>query len=480
MVAGAGAERHSGGEDDAGGKIDFPALAAELLERHNSTEALASTFDFESFLQGEFVYLRLGLFDLHMEQTSALDRIAADDFVDVAAALLDLQSVWLDWTKPVSKDQADARKQLSTLKDFVKRLRGKAIVAAAKKGGKGALFDLLSAQDSVHDAAEGFSTFMSSGACLGQDRYPERETVVVVPDRRSFLQFLAFAGWLRPELQGKFWDRSVTGWTNCYIDEYRFLSMQLPNTDGSNDQHFKGVSMNERVANGLQQQIAQLSALALVDNYYGSKVPPGLAGGLSVLMTVDVFGECNTRVDGDLSERRTEAYSVFVPGGNPNGGILGANIADSPWRKKQGGDYFADVLKASQRSGAKDARKLSGRLRHFQLKNKERTKRTVVSGPFFGPDAKGFDGLPGMYEGDKEEFLRAYRTGFLHWLRSESMEDEEPSGQAFAEWLRDLADPEAGDFIELTVEGFGGVPLSNDEATEETLEGRYLKWISKS
>ena len=462
--------------------IDFAGLARGLLKRHQLEESIASTFDFDQFLKGEFIYMRLGLFDLHMEIASARDKQSADEFKDVAEALLGLQEVWLNTTQPISKDQTQARQELDELKAFVKRLRGAAIANAAKGSERGDLYGLLAAGDGVRDIAESFASFMASGACLGQDREVRRETMVVVPDRRSYLQFVSLAGWLRPELQDVFWDEGVSTWTNCYIDDYRFMALRLPAGDGSSDSHLKkGVSLNARTSNGLQQQLAQLSALSLVDNYFGENVPPALAGGLSVMLTVDLYGECNTKVDGDLSERRTEAYELFVPGGNPNGGILPPNLADSRWRKRQGSRFFVGVLKAAQKAGKKEKKRAKNKARHFELQNDDKNKRMVVSGPFMGANATDLSSLPDPFQGDKDEFLRSYRTSFLHWLRTASMGKEDPSKEAFAQWLKALAAPEDDQNLEtITAEVFGDRPMTDSEVSKESLEGAFLTWISKS
>ena len=80
---------------------------------------------------------------------------------------------------------------------------------------------------------------------------------------------------------------------------------------------------------GMQQQIAQLAGNAMIDNLFGDKIPPSLAGALSVNLVIDVYGECNTRVDGDLRARRMAAREFFVPGGASEGGVLPPNLADS-------------------------------------------------------------------------------------------------------------------------------------------------------
>ncbi|MFT7678707.1 MAG: hypothetical protein ACI8QC_002703 [Planctomycetota bacterium] len=461
--------------------LDHADLAQRLLERHHLKGAIASTFDFTSFLKGDFVSMRLGLFDLHMETSSIRDKEAAGEFKDVAQALLGLQEVWLDWTRDVSKDQTEARADLKELQSYVKRMRAAGIVSAAKSKGDGDLYARLGSSDAVVDHSESFASFMASGACLGLDRPIDREPMVIVPERGRYLEFISFAGWLRPEIEEDFWHDGIINWTNCYIDEYRFLALRFPAMDGSSDGYMKGLSMNARTDNGLQQQIAQLAALSLLDNYYGAKIPPALAGGLSVMLTVDQFGECNTKVDGDLSERRTEAYEMFVPGGQSEGGILATNFADSRWRKKQGADFFKGVLRQAQKAGAKEAKRIKGpKNRHFELENDTKNKRVIVSGPFLGSGAADISDLQEMYHGERAEFLRSYRTGFLHWLRTASMGKSKASAPQFAQWLQTLADPQEGeDFEAMTKRIFGDVPLSDKESGKETLEGRFLAWISK-
>ena len=105
----------------------------------------------------------------------------------------------------------------------------------------------------------------------------------------------------------------------------------------------------------------------------------------------------------------------------------------------------------------------------------------VVSAPFMGAKATDLSVVPDPFQGDKDEFLRSYRTSFLHWMRTASMGKKEPSSEAFAEWLKALAAPSEGEDLESTTSRvFGSRPMTDAEVTIESLEGAFLAWVSKS
>jgi hypothetical protein len=183
-------------------------------------------------------------------------------------------------------------------------------------------------------------------------------------------------------------------------------------------------------------------------------------------------------VDGDLRERRTSAREVFVPGGNPNGGVLPPNIADSPWRDHAGADRFVDVLRTSQREGAKQQGSKKDKQAWFLLHDENGTPGAVRA-PFLGPAAEGTNPSEGRFYWDRLEFLRSYRTCFVWWLQNEAESTPKKSRQQFAKFLRTLA-VTPDDEVEATFRsGFGGAELSTPELSKKDLEGRFLAWLAK-
>ena len=453
--------------------LPFEDMVRELLAETGFEEASNATFEVDALLGKSFVGARVGLFDAYLWGESAGEKAWATDFETVVRELIATQLLWVEWSSPggVPEDVAkDARK----VDAWVKSWSAGGLKKAAKTGGD--LYALLDAREDVVEAAGRFADFMGKGESLGLGRSRAvHEPVLYVPERRRFLQFLALAGWLRPELQGLFWDQSVVRWTNFYVDRYKVVCYLFA-AEKEGDP-LAGRSMNHDAKDGLQQQVIQLADLQLLDHYYGARIPPSLAGGLALNMVIERYGEANTRVDGDLNERRTEAREIFIPGGNSEGGWLPKFEADSRWRlKDQGADYFLSELKESQAEGAKTG-KARDKVRHFELMNDDQTRQHVVSGPFLGPEAQESATPPAAFEGDYQEFLRAYRTCFVYWLRTKSMGKE--SAGAFDRLLQELAG--VADATEVP-EVFGevyGKPLSSKVLDRDSLEGAFLAWLPR-
>ena len=256
------------------------------------------------------------------------------------------------------------------------------------------------------------------------------------------------------------------------------MALQFSAPGRADDDYAAGVSLDYDVPNGMEQQTVQHAMNSLCDNYFGDSIPFSFAGGMAVNLVVDLYGECNTRVDGDLSERRTQAREVFVPGGASSGGILPKLSAQSRWRIDHGADHFVAPLRVSQAEGAKGKQRREGKFQHFRLESKSGGKRMSIKGPYLGAAAAQGDVPPPAFNGDYLEFLRSYRTCFVHWLRTTSQKGKRPSAPKFAQLLAELAQDDAAD-IELAFARVYGVPLSSAELDVDVLEGSFLRWLQK-
>ena len=275
-----------------------------------------------------------------------------------------------------------------------------------------------------------------------------------------------------PRHRGIYWQPSIVNWTHFFIDEVKVLATQFAAPGRSPGDYASGISMDARTETGLEQQVSQLALNSMFSNYYGERLPPSLAGAMAVNLVVDVYGECNTRVDGDLRERRTAAREIFVPGGNPNGGILPPNLADSRWRDGHGSDYFQSPLKR-----ALNSKRVQGTQASFQLMDDSERKRVEVLGPFLGTGGSSMS-LPEEFYGDQLEFFRSYRSCFLNWLRTEAVRRD--PDKKFAHWLRAMVinnDPER--FESLFAEVYE-TPLSAAPPGVDSLEASFLNWLHRS
>ncbi len=461
--------------------IPFQRLVDEVLARSGRSEASADTFPTDEFLDHGYIRIRLGLFELLLDRESARSLPDADNFHKICASVLVLQDRWLDWVEPsVDKDELKVmRKDIKELSSWLKRVRGSQIAKMAKglddwgSEPDADLFEGLNARDSVREVAARLAQAMGSGAYMGFDREDTPESVILAPRRQPFIEWLSLAGWVYPELQPSFWQDGVADWTQFYMDRYKVMCLEFAAPGAGATNWSAGMAMNSRVATGMEQQMTQLCTNSLVDNYYGGRVPESFAGALSVNLVIDVFGECRTRVDGDLRSRRTEAYERFVPGGLSEGGWLPAISADSWWRQESnyGADRFIGPLGAAQKNGYKDSR---DRTRTFRLRNDADSNSQVVRAPFLGLAAADMPVPGSTYRGDYKEMLRSYRTAFVYWLHDERAKD---SAETFSQLLVHLAGTEQ-DLEEALAELYG-VPLSSEELTDEDLEGQFLIWVQR-
>jgi hypothetical protein len=451
-----------------------------------------------------FIGVHLGLFHLHAPIDSIQDLDGpgeypfAEDFRSVAESLLDLQTAWLKWLQPSSGSLRtaikDDLKRIETLRAWVHSWSPRGLARLARDGG----FDVMTALDpreTIQQAAQELQDSMLKGAALGLGRPPAPEDFVAVPgedytglaleeplmlasSRRDFLRMISFAAWLLPDVPA-FRDSGVGKWTNFYFNRYKVLATQYSKPFAGEDEHFEGIPMEHR----LLPQITQLAALSLVDNYFGDRIPPAFAGAMAINLVVDVFGSCDTRVDGDLSERRTEAREMFVPGGLSQGGVLPKVSAESPWRKKQGADYFVNALAVSQRQGKEKTRRgFSEKVSHFQIFDYGQVASVIIHGPHLGGAADGRKGVEDVFLGELLEFQRSFRSAFLYWLSAEAEGSAKSSAKKLRELMVSLADSDPNTF-DAVVEQVYGAPLSapdlDRKTIKSTLEGRFLTWLSK-
>jgi hypothetical protein len=466
-----------------GSPFDPRTLAGEVLAAHGLADVQPEHFDLGAFLERDFVRVRLGLFDVHLEARSA-NTDAAADFKVLSVALLDAQAHWLSWLDAGPDAFAQERDDVATLRAWVLGTPASRIVAAARRGGVD-LLALTSPDVEVAAAMHRFADTMAAGRPLGLERVrPQREPVVLVPDRKSFVSLCSLAGWRYPQQQSTFWQPAVADWTCFYLDQVKFLALEY----GGGADWTIGVSMHRRSKTDREQQVVQLAVLSMLDNYYGDRIPPALAGALAVNLVVDLFGECNTRVDGDLRERRAAAVEMFVPAANANGGELPMQSAESRWRANQTSDRFEAVLRHAFKSGSlreEETDETAGgacprKLGRLVLLGDYQGSEDVVRGPFLG-SAAAQSALPEQeFLGDYAEFLRAYGTCFVHWLRTQSAGNAERSAARFGTFLRDLAQADDARAVEAVMtKDFGGAALSSATLDAATLEGRFVRWLAK-
>jgi len=484
--------------EEAGGKankIDFSTLADSFVAEHDARDAIA----FEDVLDGpSYVRVTVGTLDLRYPVSFLKDKTNAKQFRSIAMTLCTFQGEWMKW-KDVDRDEyGRAVKDLEQVSKWVTSWSTKDL-AKATGGDAGTLYDQLGAKDSVIEAAKRLATFLG----------PDEETwlmlgdvhrMVFAPDRRHFLGLVALAGWLNTGHQLHYWADIWASQPATWVDWTHVVALEDTPWPIDFSSPFLGADINAREKTLFDQRIVDRAAATLMRAYFYKNGAHFFESTLNTNLVIATIGRNDLYVE-DWSNKMswtgetTQGESRFVPGGAPSGGTLpqkkagmGSVSMDADmtprWRKGAGEAFFVEALRAGQKDGAKAAAKdKENPLRkdkrvHFELLRVEDGNTAIVTAPFFGPDQE-FKPLPPFeFLDDYEEFFRAYRSAFMHWMQTAAVKgSEDESGQKFARLIQEQATrSEDTPFFEV-VEKVYGVPIS--DGTPECFEQRFLTWLAK-
>jgi len=298
---------------------------------------------------------------------------------------------------------------------------------------------------------------------------------------------VSFAGWRWPDWQSAFWHETLANWTECLIQDTRVVALEFAGVPSKDDvkPYAAAFPIKQWGRTGLEQHITQRVSYALLDDYFGKGVDPVFASALSVNQVIDLYGEDNTRTEGDLEGSSAPPTEMFVPGGNAAGGVLPPPNLLSRFREDKGSDRFVAALYQAQKQGARDARNDQDRLVAFLLVGRDDVARYSIRAPFLGTPGKQALSVPDDFEPDYLEFFRAYKTAFIYWLRTQAGDSSADCERRWAEMLRALAvdgqlGPEERENFELVVPRFyEAETLSDAEVSKTSLEGQFLRWLKK-
>ncbi|MBK7645050.1 MAG: hypothetical protein IPJ19_18720 [Planctomycetes bacterium] len=458
------------------GLLPYEKIAREYAASIGLGSAAPEEILYEDVLAKHFLHLRLGAFDLHFP-VAEMDR-RSEEFRSCSIAVVDAQLKWLDWLQVSQPEARVLREDLKALGAWIKGSKWPTPASGAATEPQDAL-QLFHAPEAILQAGGRAAEVLASGRLLGPPRdEPLCQGIVILPSRKLFTEFVYFVGWIQPDDSELFWQDAVRDWGQCIFGEDMAVTLEYPSANRAADDYASSTPMNERGANVLQQQFVQIAMLSLFKHFCGERAPPAFLGGLSTNLVIDLFGEVNTRVDGDLRGKVTEAIEVFVPGGASSGGVLAKNSADSRWREKQGADYFLPTLRASQKEGATLQKGVKNRLACFCIRSDSEAEKQLVAAPFLGAAAAKMAAPPAQFQGDFAELIRSYKSCFICWLQTKGKSGEKASREAFAALLRNLADPGRTDEFEQVFQVAYGAPLSNADADKSSLEGQFLLWLS--
>jgi hypothetical protein len=458
--------------------LPFEKIAKEFLASHALPEARPEEIDFDKVLKSHFVQAQLGIFEVNFPAAD-LDKHAGN-FKDSAAALLDAQGQWLDWIKHAGRDQTALRADLRTVTDWVKHWNLQTL--AAQQGAAGQdVASLLPVADSLREADKRLADAMERWTALGPPRDEAVSLrVVLLPTRKEFVEMACFLGWFSPENRDEYWKEDVVHWTQCWLDDTQFVALEYAASIKLDGDYTKGIGMNERDATCMQQQVVQLMMNKFFAQEFGDRVSVQFVEGLSMNLVIDQFGEIDTRVDGDVRGRSTPPIEVFIPGAPSGGGVLPVNSAESRWREKHGRDRFIGPLRWAQKDGEGLDKKLKNKLAGFAVRSDNGGEKHAVNAPLLGSAAVEPGPQPEAFRGDFLELLRAYKCGFIWWLATKAGGTEKLSREKLSTLLLKLSDLKTDvDLGAIVSSIYDNVPLSNRESDKDSLEGKFLIWLSQ-
>ncbi len=454
--------------------VDHEQRARDFLEQaQQPVEELAAS-DFETVFERCFDHARVGAFEVSVPFDAWSSKDGFEDVRDVLLALCEAQRRWLLLLAPDERAWSEAQEQFDADLERAARWVGSWRYGAFVEDLAGGRTARAQAEPDrrTAEALERLDLAISGGM-FGLSGPVQ---LALALDRTLFLQTVSLAGWLEPHLKSAFWVDGVDQWSTAWINGVRLIALELDDPD--RDEPERGLRLDRNNARATEQQVLHLALRTMCDTLYGDRLDGALASALGNLMVIEQFGEVDTRTDGDLGARRSDARSVFIPGAPSQGGFLPPARADSPWREEQGADWFVKPLQQSLEAGSGMVRERSLRHRTFRLALDALGLEQPVSGPFLGPNGLEPRLVPGL-EGDWQEFTRSYRTCFVHWLRTEAGGRGKQSSARFAAFLAALGDPAQDESALGLVESVYGAPLSDAECSDGSLEGRFLVWLDR-
>jgi len=478
-------------------QLDYTSFARTFLEENGLAELSRSGpagHNFEELLDGPaFVRIDLVGLDVRFPTRALRDGDDAELFRDAVAALVEVQEHWIAWRHPQSS--AGTEEDWKAIAKWVKSWSRNKL--AGVQGGR-SLFESLEASEAVLGSARKLAeSARAEEASAGEERDPGR--LLFAPDRKSYLELIALAGWLDQGARGNLWNDQVLGTTIQWIGWTQLVALEYALLPLDPKSPFGGVSLIAGDKTGLEQYAAERGAVLCLRREFHDQTVHFFEQSLAANLVIAATGKNNLRpgdwkLEKKTSGASTPAYERFVPGGNPSGGSLpprpagegvtsGNAVEISLYRSTQGAEFFLGTLREGQKLGAKlaskDKKRSSDKSAHFALHSFSKNEDCAVTAPFLGEQAEKKALPPDAFLDDYEDFFRAYRSGFLHWLQHHGAGDEAASQAKFAELIVAHAKHNPLEPLDATFEQLYRQPISHEDGSIESLEWRYLGWLSK-
>ena len=478
---------------DGDQKLNFKAFATEFLGAHGLN---SKDLSFRDMVDSDaFARLDIGSFEIRIPVDALKEKSTAMRVQESVHALVNIQEHWYAWSGTAP---AEANADWKAVSKWVESWSARKL--AALQGGSDSMFVQLVAQKSVLDAVERLNQWTIYHGEIA-DLLGERNLTVLAPTRKHFHLISAAAGLLRPDLKDKLWRDDIIRQGACWLEYVQIIALENFGSPIQWDRPFLSRSLNESDKNGLKQFVADRASTVLMRKEFFRHGTHFFEEALAINLIIEYLGfNSNGPPEFDFKYKKkgakTQPYERFVPGGNPGGGTLPPRRAQSgpgtmsgtmgglgSYRSNLGADYFVGPLKEGQKAGAKLAnkiRELSNRkdkLPHFMLTAMETGGEAVVSAPFLGLLAEGKTLPDNEFLDDYEDFFRAYRSCFFHWLRTKAADKE--SEALFGKLITAHAMREIGQPLDEIIQTIYGAPLSGTDAKDGNLEFRFLSWIKK-
>lgn len=475
-------------------QLDYPLAARRFAESKGIENPEPHMVDPFVLLGEHYAGFRIGSLDIRFPATALEDKKQFRDIQALGGELLDAQLRWLEWTAASDAGKKEVKelkieKHAKVAHKWIKSLRATNMRNQFKQGRRD-FTPSLEAEDkeAYVEACTTLVDYLGRGGALGLERTePQMTPIYLIPERKEFVELACLFGWVYSNLRHEYWQEDTWAWTQFFYEDAWFIAMNFAAARSEEDgekqgftgDYTRGDPMTAFNVKGLEQQVVQLAMRAVFSNLFGDRVSPTFSAGFSSLLVIDLYGECDTRTDGDLRPGKSQARSAFVAGGASGGGALPPNYADGRFRSpNHGSDFFLPILRIVQKAGAKRVRNKVDKHRSFVIFDDDEVEEFLLTAPVLHFSAEKTIHPPGEeFKGDLIEFLRAYRISFVHWLRNIAEGSEAKSNRAFAQFLSILASKDGT--LDLALEQVYEKPLSDEEVSKSCLEGEFLRFLAK-
>lgn len=460
--------------------LDFEALAQQFKTSNGLSALPTDDTAVVLALDKAFVSLDVGVFDVRYLRAELKDTRHFEDLKGIILGLIDLHGRLLAWVgeKDPGKTGTVMTPALTTFRAWVAAWRPDLLLKAmASKSDSHELAVLAGADAAVLAAIKESAESLRSGAAAGLKLDVKPTHLALLPSRGDFTGFASYVGTLDPTFKSLFWKDTLNVRHEFHVNDLLGLPLEAPAVDGGP----VGPSMSDREKTGLFEHITQYAGDKLLREWFGEQLDPGVEIGASINLVIELYGENNSRVFGSGEGKSTPGKNKFVRGGKSTGGKFAKQSADSRWRTELGKDYFVTQLRRAQGDGMKmagaDGKTAPSPNAHFMIDCKTVGDHDYVTAPFLGQNAATKEVAEDAF-GDYQEFLRAYRSCFAHWLATIAKpKGEPPPPRPFAKLLRDCVNADGKSFDDRLGSSYGK-PLTSPAPATEALEWEFLEWLS--